>query len=154
MVTKNSTEALVWSTEKRRVCDLIPLSFNPRKLTDRQRKDLELSLTKFNLVEIPAINLNNSILAGHQRLGILVALGRSEEVIDVRVPNRLLSDAEVKEYNVRSNLNTAEWDVERLRENFDVNDLLNWGFTQESFNDLGLELPTFQPVSLDEQSLL
>jgi hypothetical protein len=153
-MTKLHLNPLVWTTEKRQVRELIPLSFNPRKLTDKQRKELEVSLTKFNLVEIPAINIDNTILAGHQRLAILVALGRGDEIIDVRLPNRLLTEAEVKEYNVRSNLNTGEWDIETLKANFDLTDLLGWGFTQDSFRDLGLEIPTFEPVPVEEQSLL
>jgi ParB-like chromosome segregation protein Spo0J len=153
-MNENQSSALKWTTEQRKVAELIPLPYNPRKLTDKQRKDLEGSLAKFNLVEIPAINKDNSILAGHQRVMILVALGRGEELIDVRVPNRKLTDGEVKEYNIRSNKNSGEWDVELLKENFDLNELLGWGFTHQEFNDLGLVIPDFQPVSIDEQPRL
>lgn len=147
-------ESMNWTTEKRNVNELVPLSYNPRRLTDRQRKDLEKSLAKFNLVEIPAINLDNTIIAGHQRLTILVALGRGDEVIDVRVPNRQLTDAEVKEYNIRSNKNSGEWDIDLLKENFDLNELLGWGFDQEEFRGLGLEIPKFAPIGVEEQSIL
>lgn len=143
-----------WTTQKRTVKDLIPLSYNPRKLTEKQRKDLEASLTRFNLVEIPAINLDNTIIAGHQRLAILAALGRQDEIIDVRVPNRKLTDAEVREYNIRSNKNTGEWDIDTLKENFDLTELLGWGFTQNEFQDLGLEIPQFNPVNELEQPRL
>lgn len=147
-------ESMDWTTKKRTVKELIPLPYNPRKLTEKQRKDLEASLAKFNLVEIPAVNLDNTIIAGHQRLKILIALGRSDEVIDVRVPSRLLTDAEVREYSVRSNLNTGEWNVDTLKENFDLTELLGWGFTQDEFRDLGLEIPEFKPVDeLDQPRL-
>ena len=59
-MAKTNLEPLRWRTEVRRVNSLIPLSVNPRKLTEQQRKDLEESLTRFNLVEIPAINLDNT----------------------------------------------------------------------------------------------
>lgn len=153
-MNKIAPNSLIWTTEKRNVKALIPLPYNPRKLTDKQRKDLEESLTKFNLVEIPAINLDNTIIAGHQRLMILSALGRGDEEIDVRVPNRILTVAEVKEYNVRSNKNSGEWDVETLKANFDLSELLQWGFDHESFMDLGLEIPRFQPVGAEEQPRL
>jgi hypothetical protein len=55
-----------WSTDKRRVRDLIPYERNPRRLTKEQTKHLTESLQKFNLVEIPAITKDNIILAGHQ----------------------------------------------------------------------------------------
>lgn len=153
-MSKTITETLIWTTEKRTAKELVPFPFNPRNLNDRQRKDLETSLAKFNLVEIPAINRDNTIIAGHQRLKILVALGRGDEIIDVRVPNRLLTPTEVKEYCVRSNKNTGEWDVETLRANFDLHELMGWGFTQDDFKELGLEIPVFKPASIEDQSLL
>lgn len=151
---KNRTNSLIWSTERRNVKSLIPLSFNPRKLSDKARQDLEESLTRFNLVEIPAINLDNKIIAGHQRIMILMALGRGDEEIDVRVPSRMLTEAEVKEYNIRSNKNTGEWDLETLKANFDLNELLVWGFTRTEFNDMGLEIPDFTSVPEGEQPRL
>lgn len=87
---------LIWHTEKRKISDLKPFERNPRRLTDKQSQDLKASLVKFNLVEIPAIDLDNKILAGHMRLKILAQInannGNTE--IDVRVPNRKLTDAE------------------------------------------------------------
>lgn len=105
---------LEWHTEQRAIKELTPAEYNPRKLTDKQRGDLEKSIKKFNLVEIPAINLDNTLLAGHQRVALMVDLGRGDEVIDVRVPNRQLTDEEAKEYNLRSNKNTGEWDMDKL----------------------------------------
>ncbi len=85
-------EDLKWHTEKRKVSSLIPTEGNPRMLTKKQAEDLEASLRKFNLVDIPAINTDNRIISGHQRMTILKALGRGNEEIDVRVPNRKLTD--------------------------------------------------------------
>lgn len=70
-----------WETQKRKINDLIPYPTNPRQMTEKQMSDLRQSIEKFNLAEIPAINLNNKILAGHQRLKILQLLNRSEEII-------------------------------------------------------------------------
>lgn len=119
-----------WHTERRKVSELIPYEGNPRRLTEKQFKDLERSLKKFDLVEIPAINTDNTILAGHQRLKILQFLGRGEEEIDVRVPDRKLTDEEVIEYNLRSNKNTGEWDWDLLA-NFDTDVLLDVGFDEK-----------------------
>jgi len=107
-------EKLVWHNEKRKVNELIPFEKNPRKITPKQQEDLKKSLEKFNLVEIPAIDTDNKIIAGHQRLKILQILGRGEEEIDVRLPNRKLTDEEFEEYNIRSNKNTGEWDYNLL----------------------------------------
>ncbi len=99
--------------------DLVPLEYNPRILDDAGRRRLLASIEKFDLVEIPVINLlDNVVLAGHQRLRILLDLGRGDEVIDVRVPNRQLTKDELDEYNVTSNVAAGQWDYESLMENF------------------------------------
>ncbi|PJJ59435.1 DNA modification methylase [Hymenobacter chitinivorans] len=109
---------LKWSTQERRVRDLVPMDYNPRILTEEGRQRLTNSILKFNLAEIPAINADNLVLAGHQRLAVLVDLGRGDERIDVRVPNRLLTKAEVDEYNVTSNVGAGQWDYQSLLDNF------------------------------------
>jgi len=116
-----------WHNEKRKLKDLHPFEKNPRQLTEKQYKDLKKSLEKFNLAEIPAINLDNKICAGHQRLKILYELYGNVE-IDVRVPNRKLTDKEFEEYNIRSNKNTGIFDFDILANEFEVPDLLGWGF--------------------------
>ena len=102
-----------WTTEQRKISDLIPTDGNPRQLTDKQYKELKKSLKKFDLAEIPAINQDNSILAGHMRLKILAEL-KGDHEIDVRVPNRPLTKKEAEEYLIRSNKNTGEWDMDAL----------------------------------------
>ena len=125
--------SLTWKTEKRKINALIPYDKNPRRLTEEQAAQLTRSLEKFNLVEIPAVNTDGVIIAGHQRLAIMKALGRGAEVVDVRVPSRKLTEAELKEYNIRSNFNTGEWNFEMLTANFDQDMLKDVGFDLSSF---------------------
>lgn len=134
-MAKNKKEKLIWHTEKRKVKDLIPYERNPRQMTDKQKADLEESLKKFNLVEIPAINTDNTIIAGHMRLKIMMVLGRGEEEIDVRAPNRKLNQKELEEYNIRSNKNTGEWDWNMLG-NFDEELLSDIGFTGDELDNI------------------
>ena len=126
-----------WKTEKRKINVLIPYEKNPRKISEKQIEDLKKSLQKFNLAEIPVINTDNTIIAGHQRLKILQLLGRGEEEIDVRIPDKKLTEKELQEYNIRSNKNIADWDFEILNEFFDKENLLEWGFLE---NELGIEI--------------
>lgn len=132
---------LEWSTEKRRVSDLIPYEYNPRKLTEEKKQKLRESLEKFNLAEIPAINTNNIIIAGHQRVIVLLELGRGEELIDVRVPNRELTETEFKEYNIRSNVSVGEWDLDILNAIFTDIDLLSLGLNTDDIPLPGENLP-------------
>lgn len=125
---------LEWHTETRVVSSLAPFEHNPRILTEKQAEDLRHSLERFNLVEIPAVNTNNMIVAGHQRLKIMEMLGRGKETIEVRVPNRALTDEEFREYLVRSNKNTGEWNWDVLANAFDTDKLLEWGFTEEELD--------------------
>ncbi|OGG49288.1 hypothetical protein A2704_01150 [Candidatus Kaiserbacteria bacterium RIFCSPHIGHO2_01_FULL_54_36b] len=130
-----TTKSLQWRTEKRKVDDLVPHVKNPRTLSERQRSDLEASITKFNLVEIPAINTDNGVLAGHARLKIMQALGRGQEEIDVRVPSRKLTAKECEEYLLRSNRNTGSWDYELLKA-FDTSFLLEIGFDEADLSNI------------------
>jgi hypothetical protein len=131
-------QKLEWHTEQRKINDLIPYKENPRTMTEKQKNDLEESLKRFNLMSIPVINIDNIIISGHQRMKILQLLGRGDEEIDVRVPNRKLTDKELKEANLRENKNLGGWDWDMLA-NEDEELLLDVGFTEEE-----LENPTFE----------
>lgn len=122
------TVPLQWTTQKRKISDLVPYDYNPRIVTKEQAEQLKASITKFNLVEIPVINTDNTLIAGHQRVNIMGILGRLNEKVDVRVPNRKLTTAELKEYNIRSNKNTGTWDFDILANHFELSDLVEWGF--------------------------
>jgi len=126
---------LSWKTESRRIADLVPFPGNPRILKEKKANDLKKSLQKFNLVEIPAVDHDGTVIAGNQRLKIMRLLGRGEEKIDVRVPNRPLTPDELKEYNARSNISAGEWDSDILANEYDRDDLFDWGFEP---GDIGL----------------
>lgn len=118
---------LIWRTEVRTVDELTPQVINPRTISDKQMSDIKKSLTKYNLVEIPAIDTNGTILAGHQRIKALQLLGRGQEKIDVRVPNRKLTKEEADQYLIASNKLGGEWDFEALK-SFDIDLLTDAGF--------------------------
>ena len=131
-------KSITWQTEKRKLSDLLPWERNPRQLTEAQAEHLEESLSKFGLVDPPAINTDNVIIGGHQRrniMGLMKEYGNGAE-IDVRVPSRTLTEREVEELNIRLNKNTGSFDFDALANNFEVDDLLDWGF--EPF-ELGIE---------------
>lgn len=81
---------LKWTTAKRKISELMLYTQNPRQISEKQIQNLKDSFDKFDLVEIPAIDTDNTILAGHQRLRIMQLLGRGDEEIDVRIPIRKL----------------------------------------------------------------
>lgn len=118
---------LSWTTVQKRVNDLIPQEINPRKISDKQMSDLKRSLKKFNLVEIPAVDYDGTILAGHQRIKALQLLERGDEMIDIRLPNRKLTEKEAKEYLIGSNKLGGDWDFDILK-SFELDTLSFAGF--------------------------
>jgi ParB-like chromosome segregation protein Spo0J len=129
-------DKLTWQTERRKVNDLKNYYKNPRQISEFQFNHLKQSLDEFNYVELIAIDKDNTILAGHMRVRALKSLGRGDEEIEVRVPNRKLIDEEVEEYVIRSNKNTGDWDDDILADQWEVQILLGCGFTKK---ELGLE---------------
>ncbi len=128
-------EKIKWHNEKRKVDDLLPYSKNPRQISLEQLLNLKKSLKRFNLVEIPAINIDNQVIAGHQRLKVLQLLGRGGETIDVRVPNRKLNKEEFEQYLLTSNRVTGEWDWSLLTD-FDESFLKDVGFSSEELDKI------------------
>lgn len=122
------SKKLEWRTERRKVKDLIRYQKNPRKLSEAQLDGLKRSLKKFNLAELPAINTDGTLVAGNQRVLALSLLGREEEMIEVRVPSRPLTDAEFRDYLLTSNRSGGSWDFEKLCEDFSMEELLTAGF--------------------------
>ena len=104
-----SMKKLEWKIEKRKVRDLIPANYNPRKLTDKQKDELTDSIKKFGQVEPGVMNTNGTLIGGHQRAKIYADLGTGE--MDVMIPNRKLTEKEEKELNLRLNKNTGEWEL-------------------------------------------
>lgn len=121
-------QKLVWRTERRKVKDLIRYEKNPRKLSDTQLDGLKRSLKKFNIAELPCVNTDGTLVAGNQRVLALSLLGREEELIEVRVPNRPLTEAEFRDYLLTSNRSGGSWDFEKLAAEFNLEELLTSGF--------------------------
>jgi len=127
-------DKIIWTTQKRKISELNPAKYNPRQLTEKQMQDLSVSLEKFNLADPIVINANNTIIGGHQRINILKAkYGNNGLEVDVRIPNRLLTQDEEVELNLRLNKNLGEWDLDALA-NFDEELLKDIGFESKELD--------------------
>jgi len=127
---------LEWHTERHRVKNLIQYNKNPRTLSAEQLRGLQRSLKKFNIAEIPCINTDGTLVAGNQRVLALSLLGRGEEEIEVRVPNRKLNDKEFRDYLLTSNRSGAAWDWEKLAADFGIEELLTAGFDGSDLSNI------------------
>lgn len=109
---------LSWFTKKVRVADLKLLDYNPRSITEAEKRKLLRSLETFGLADIPVVNQDFTVISGNQRVKCLLDLGRDGEEIDVRWPTRKLTKTEVKEYAVTANTHNGVWDFDVLAEHF------------------------------------
>jgi len=112
---------------KRKIAELIPADYNPRKLTDKQERDLTNSLKEFGLVDPIVINTyegrENVIIGGHQRVKVWARLGNKDiDCVEVSLPIE-----RERELNVRLNANTGEWDLDLLKDYFEIPELEEWG---------------------------
>ena len=125
--------------ETRKLKDLIPSEYNPRKATKQQEKALSESLQKYGCVEPIIVNEHpdryNIIIGGHFRVRELLKL-RVEEVECVIV--NLDLEAE-KELNIRLNSNTGDWDFDLLLANFNTDELESWGFNGDELDKLSFK---------------
>jgi hypothetical protein len=128
---------ITWRTETRSIGELTANPKNPRNFTEKGMKDLSKSLDKFGVADPIIINTDNQIIGGHARVKALTDQGNEE--VEVRVPNRPLTEKECEELLIRLNANIAgEWDYDMLANEYELGELEEWG----------LELPD---VELDEE---
>jgi DNA modification methylase len=129
-------QKLTWSVTARKVIDLTKNGYNPRKLSESERRDLENSIKEFGAVVPIVLNIGsrtNIIIGGEQRLKIYADLGIAE--VECMIPSRELTLEEEKELNLRLNKNTGSWSEELLKE-FNMDMLLDVGFGDEELQNL------------------
>ena len=124
---------ITWTNERRKLRELIPWENNPRQVKKDEAARLEKSLDEFGQIQPIAVGPDNSIYDGHQRNLVWSAsqkYGRDYEV-DVRVSSRPLTEKEREKLVVYLHRGTVgEWNFDMLS-NFDVPDLLEWGFSEK-----------------------
>lgn len=142
---------ITWHLEKRKLSDLTDHPRNPRKLSKDDAKQLKESLQKFGVIDKPVITPSGMIIGGHQRKQILKKLAVKE--IECWVPDRELTDKEVDELNIRLNKNQGEWDFEKLANEWEITDLLDWGFSLDEFGMGGDVVDEGAHEELDSETL-
>jgi ParB-like chromosome segregation protein Spo0J len=106
---------------------------NPRQINKQQLQHLEDLIKKFGLIDKPIVNVDMTIIGGHQRVRILKKMKIKE--VECWIPSEQLSEDDVQELLIRHNLNQGSWDYDTLANNFEALDLLQWGFSEEQLLD-------------------
>lgn len=136
-------EKIIWHNEKRKVKDLKFFEGNPRQADEKQIRDLDKSLERFNLAAPLIINTDGTVIGGNFRLSREKERGTKE--VDVRVPSRTLTRKEAEELNLRLNKNQGSWDFDILA-NFSKGLLLDVGWESGEMDEifgLGIEEDDF-----------
>ena len=115
---------------------------NPRLIKDDKFKKLIKSLKDFpKMMELRPIvvDKNMMILGGNMRYRALQELGFTEIPDNWVKVAKKLTEEEKRRFIVEDNLPFGEWDWDILANNFDVGELLDWGFDEK---DLKIETET------------
>ena len=111
---------------------------NPRKIAPARLKKLMDSISEFSAMlylRPMVVDENNMILGGNQRYLALKALKFKEIPGEwVKVADKL-SEAEKQRFIIADNLPFGEWEQIKLEENWQVDDLQNWGLELEAWNE-------------------
>jgi len=110
--------------EKIQIDKLKAATYNPRQISTKQYKDLKESITKFGLVDPIIVNKCFTIIGGHQRYKICKDL----EYKDIGCIILDLNKEQERELNIRLNKNTGDFDMDILANEFDIDQLVDWGF--------------------------
>ena len=135
-----------WHLEKRKLKDLKAHPKNPRQMSKEQENQLINSIEKFGLSEKLILNTDNMVIGGHQRLRVLKKLGHTE--IDCWIPDQTLDEKQVDELNIRLNRNHGSFDYDILANEFNFEDLAQWGFTSTE-----LEMTNIDEVFKDSEEI-
>ena len=131
--------------EKIQINKLKPATYNPRQISTKQYNDLKKSIQKFDLVDPIIVNKDMTVIGGHQRLKICKELKYKD--VDCVVLD--LSKEQERELNVRLNKSGGEFDVDILANEFDIDELTDWGFKHI---ELGLNIDKLDaPENIDTE---
>jgi DNA modification methylase len=113
--------------EKVKLSDIRPNPNNPRVIKDDKFKKLVKSITDFpQMLELRPIVVNDEmiVLGGNMRLKALEHLGIKETYI---IKASDLTQKQEQEFIIKDNVGYGEWDWDQLANEWDVEDLDEWG---------------------------
>jgi hypothetical protein len=153
MSSKSITNGKIsWTTERRRLSELIERDNNPRFINEESGVRLELSINKFGYSQLYEIEPDGTIIDGHQRKEIMSRLSvGDDQLVEVRVSSRPFTDDEWREYlALKHEGATGEWDWLKMQELFEFEELTDFGFDEGELKEHGFEPFTDIPEEFPE----
>ncbi len=147
-------EKLQWNTTKIAINDLVEYEHNPRSMSKKDFEKLVNNLKQDSYHQRIMIDTKNVIIGGHSRRRALLAAGyRPSDLIEVLRASRPLSEDEFKRLNIRDNLSFGDFDFDILANNFEIDNLIDWGMDANMFPNLEPELEVVEKKKTDENKL-
>lgn len=135
-----------WHIEVKKLSELKPHPKNPRIITSDKKNELGKSFDDIGMAQPININLDGTILSGHARYYQLVDEHIDE--VDCYMPDRMLTPKQEEAVIIRMNKNiVGQWDFDKLANDFDLDNLIDWGFTE---TELGM-VNILDPVNTNEE---
>ena len=119
--------------------EIKPNPNNPRIIKDNKFKQLVKSIQDFpQMLELRPIVIdeNNMVLGGNMRLKACIEAGLTDVPV-IHANN--LSEEKKKEFIVKDNVGYGEWDWSELANNWDAQELTDWGLDIPNFDVNNLE---------------
>lgn len=85
---------------------------NPRKISKKKKEELRASLDRFGNFGIFVIDEHDNIIAGNQRLSIIMESDPNTKVTCKRLIG--YSEAELRAINIKDNTHNGDWDIDML----------------------------------------
>ncbi len=147
-------DSLKWISETMLVRDLKEYEHNPRSITKRDFDNLVKSIKEDGYHKRIIVDTHNVIIGGHSRKRALLAAGYAySDIIEVLKPSRELTEEEFKRLNIRDNINFGDFDFDILANNFEMQDLEDWGMDLKLFPNVQETAEETKPLGDTEEVL-
>lgn len=139
-----------WRIEYKKPIELSDHKSNPRKITKERFELLKDRIKSQGFRVPPSVDNDYILLAGHQRIKALIDMGLGDEPIAISVPEFKLTEKERQEILSSDNLSWGEFDYDILANEFEMEDLIEWGFDKMDFGVFLEDIETDNIFTLPE----
>lgn len=136
--------------KKVNIRDIIPNKENPRYIKGDKFQKLVNSIREFpEMLDLRPIVVNQEmvVLGGNMRLKACTEAGLTE--VPIIIAEHLTEDQE-KEFIIKDNSSFGEWDWDLLANEWDLNDLEDWGLEIPNLDDQVDELEDGEEIELPQ----
>jgi hypothetical protein len=134
-----------------KINEIKPNPNNPRIIKDNKFKQLVKSIQDFpQMLELRPIVIdeNNIVLGGNMRLKACIEAGLTEVPVKQA---KDLTEEQKREFMVKDNVGFGEWDWDLLANEFDTEEIGEWGLDIPNFNTQQLDYSILDESDVNDQ---